>query len=151
MLSRIFSSTVLSANISNVHRALPSGGLLHAIATILASTSPVIFGSTGGFSRALRRRNDSMFAAAKKSRFASLTVYLLTPIILAMSSCRLALRPPDVSNAMMICARLTKCTLCSPPFRNSANSFRCVGFNSILPAFPCGITSFTVSHIQSAL
>lgn len=38
----------------SVHSARPSGGLEHAILVICATISPVIFGSTGGVSLALR-------------------------------------------------------------------------------------------------
>ena len=59
-----FSSTALSARSLKDHLDLPSGGELQLRAMILASTSPVILGSTGGVSRFfLPRVADSPFSA----------------------------------------------------------------------------------------
>ena len=54
MLSIYCNSTALSASSRNDHRDRPLGGVLQLSAIILASTSPVILGSTGGVSRFFR-------------------------------------------------------------------------------------------------
>jgi hypothetical protein len=50
MLSIYCNSTALSASSRNDHRDRPLGGVLQPRAMILASTSPVILGTTGGVS-----------------------------------------------------------------------------------------------------
>jgi hypothetical protein len=57
-----------------VHFAQPSGTLLHAIAIIRASSSPVTLGLTGGVSRFLRLRNSETPSETRNAFFASLTV-----------------------------------------------------------------------------
>jgi hypothetical protein len=54
-----------------VHFAQPSGTLLHAIATMCASSSPVILGSTGAVTRFLRLRLEF----PKFEAFIALTIY----------------------------------------------------------------------------
>ena len=47
-------STTYRSSRRNVHRECPDGGVVHAKAITLASTSPVTFASTGGLTRFLR-------------------------------------------------------------------------------------------------
>ena len=54
MEGRISNCTARSDMSLSVHLPLPSGGVLHAIATIFVSTSPVHLGGTGGVSRFFR-------------------------------------------------------------------------------------------------
>jgi len=63
MLSIYCSSIAWAAKSRNDHRPRPLGGVLQLSAIILASTSPVILGSTGGVSRFFRLIAASMPAS----------------------------------------------------------------------------------------
>ena len=60
MLSTTPSSTILLAIICSVQLFLPSGTVLHAVAIIWASISPVILPGMGGVCRFLRCSTRSM-------------------------------------------------------------------------------------------
>lgn len=78
-------STALEATSLTVQRSRPSGGSEQAICITLASTSPVIFGSTGGVSRSFLCRNPST-PRSLKSFFIAHTDDLARPNVLAASS-----------------------------------------------------------------
>jgi hypothetical protein len=60
-------STQVSASNLNVPVRYPLGGWLHARAMIRVSTSPVVFGGTGGVSRFLRCKKAVIYRDAQKS------------------------------------------------------------------------------------
>jgi len=109
--STICNSTLFSAISRTVHLAQPVGALPHASAIIRASTSPVIFGATGGLSRFFLCKNALTFSVAKKSFFTIVMVVALTASRLEISPNAAAFPFSDVSSSRTISARLISLAL----------------------------------------
>src|SRR5947207_3336021 len=123
-------SATCFSNSRNDQRAYPCGGVEHANAITLASTSPVTFGSTGGVRRFFRRIVAPTSPSRSAYALATLTtVWGSTPTRSAISR-RPPDRPPASSSSNKILDRRTSCAGCAPVLTILINHSRSSALNT---------------------